>query len=338
MPIEDGTLLARIDVNYKPIPGWAIFSGPVSGQYGYRFTGSTTDVLLGDGFGWPREAPATFGLHRTSLMEPKLRFDPDGWKGDFRYWPELMYPTAWAESDANFLVVNCWDNAAITVTFLQLAAHTEDDMIPLFRRLLAELPLETKKWFPELGLIAGKVCYVSGDRYKSLEEPHAPTDGIEMPNWARGDFMQFFNPNRKAIDQEELHASARWVEWTRQSAAARKAQVAEAIENMKDSVKVLHDALLHSARDRYPKGVDGMRCDYLSAALAVPHWSPSAVDKAVLALTRTDIDIIDAFEVLHYGPSSRAKDVVDGVRQRRSRLKTLQYDLSTGEPIVSPQS
>jgi hypothetical protein len=192
-----------------------------------------------------------------------------------------------------------------------------------------------KQWFPELGLIGGKVCFVKDNRYKSLEEPRQPTDGIAMANWARGDFMQFFNPDRKSVDQEELHASARWVEWSMRSAASRKVQIAESIQVMKKkAVDVLHRALLQHASDMYPHGVDRMRCDHLGAALAVPHWSSAAVDKAVYALTRTG-DIIDAFEHLQYGPGDRAKDVVIGVRERGTRLSSLRYDYAAGEPVAS---
>jgi hypothetical protein len=49
-----------------------------------------------------------------------------------------------------------------------------------------------------------------------------------------------------------------------------------------------------------------MRCDYLAAALAVPHLNPSRVDKAVWALCRPDI--LHAFKKeIEYGRATGRK-------------------------------
>jgi hypothetical protein len=326
---EDTSLVPRVSTTHQPMPGWTV--GTADGRYQYRFDGQA-NIDLGKDFLYAPQG--TVGLARVNASAPRLAYNPSEWENDFRFWPELLFPTSNAESNANFLVMNCWDKAAITVGFSQLGAHTPDHMLPLFRTLAKDLPDETGKWFPELQVIDGKLCYVKGDRFKSLENARKPDDGVVADDWFRGDFMQFFNPNRKKTDPEELHASARWIEWSRQSRNVRKVQVASSIKSLKGALNVLNTRLKQQAAHKYPNGVDGMRCDYLSAGLAVVHLAPAKAHLAVAALTAPDI--LTAFENLEYGPGDREKNVVDGIRQRHPQLKRLMYDFAKGEPVVAP--
>jgi hypothetical protein len=328
---EDPSLLARIDLNHAPLPGWSIRERGTTKRYDLFHDQMPGGLSLGYQFGYPPANPTTRGLARTSSYSPKLPFAPEDWQADFRSWPELLFPTSWAESNANFLVINAWDSAAMTFGFIQLAAHTPDDLLPFIRRVVAELPEEAKLWFPELTVINRTLCYQRDGRYKSLENARRPDDGGPTSSWYRGDFMQFLNPSRLKTDPEELHAAARWVEWTRTSRDKRKIEVDDSIRNMKDSLVLLHRELLRNASAQYPKGVDGMRCDHLAAALAVPHLSPALIGKAVWALKQSDV--LDAFEHLDYGPGDREKSVVEGVRARGTRLSKLRYDLAKDEPV-----
>lgn len=327
---EDATLLARLDTNHKPLPGWRIKQQGNSQRWELFHDEETDGLYLGYEFGYPKNNPTTLGLARISGASPKLRFDPEEWEGDFGSWSELLYPTSWAESNANFLVVNAWDRAAITVGFIQLAAHTPDDFLPFMKRIVRELPHEAQIWFPELVVVQDELCFRQNGRLKSLEKARRPDDGVGSSSWYRGDFMQFFNPNRRRTDPEELHACARWVEWTRRSRDMRRIQVQASIENMKHSLMVLHRALLNTSSSSYPRGVDGMRCDHLAAALAVPHLNPGKVGQAVWALNQNNI--LAAFANMEYGPGEREQTVVDGVLSRGERLSDLRYNLAHDAP------
>lgn len=337
---ESAAPFARLDTSHKPVPGWEISeTSGASRQFWLTYQGLSSPLKLGYAFTYADENPDTRGLARTSTHQPVLAFEPQDWRNDFGLWPELIYPTSWAESNANFLVVNAWDVAAITFGFIQLAAHTADDLIPFFKRLIRNLPEETRQWFPELALVDGALCYRKDGQIKMLENARRPTDGARSASYYRGDFMEFFNPNRRMVDKEELHAAARWIEWTRRSVAMRREQVASSIENMKSSLAILHRELKRSGSSRYPEGVDGMRCDHLAAAIAVPHLSEAKVGKAVSALHAPDV--LEAFRTLEYGPGERESNVVKGVRARGTRLSSLRYSLGAGAPmdqiaVVSP--
>lgn len=331
--LEDSNLVPRIDVAHEPLSEWRISGSGNPVRYHLTHVDTSNPIYLGYDFRYTAGSPDTRGLARTSGARPKLTFEPSEWEREFGFWPELIYPTSWAESNANFLVANAWDKAAMTLGFIQLAAHTGDDLIPLMRRMVSELPEESAQWFPELKVIGGRLCYVRANRFKSLEEASPPGDGGPKSSWYRGDFMTLLNPSRFLVDLEEVHVIARWCEWSRRSPQMRRIQVEQSIQNMKDSLIHLHRALLKNGASKYPKGVDGMRCDHLAAALAVPHLSPSKVNKAVQALLASDV--LRAFEKLEYGPGDREKAVVDGVRKRGERLSKLRFDLTLETPVAT---
>jgi hypothetical protein len=201
----------------------------------------------------------------------------------------------------------------------------------LFRRLVKELPEDAKHWFPELAVFNGVLCYQRDGKFGSLENVSKPRDGVSASSWYRGDFMQFLNPHRLRVDKEELHATARWVEWSRSSRGMRKIQVDESIRNMKESATLLHRELLKNAAAEYPKGVDKMRCDHLAAAIAMPHLSPGQIGKAVWALKQRDV--LAAFAAIEYGPGDREKSVVEGVMTRGKNLSGYKYSLAQDQPV-----
>ena len=109
--------------------------------------------------------------------------------------------------------------------FYQLAAHTaEDNLILLFRRLL-QLP-SASRFFPDLLLktVSGKprVHVRRGSQVVNLET----RDGRgELPQ-----FMAYLNPDDQQIDEAELQASARLLDWTQLDETAREAQVDTAVD------------------------------------------------------------------------------------------------------------
>lgn len=331
-------LKVALDTAYKPFKEWAIKKQPNADKWDIALEGEAKPVYLGYFYaynGYP-EGP-TRGLARTSGAKPGLPFKPEDWKEQFGYWPELIFPTAWAESNASFTVINAWDRAAMTFGFIQLAAHTGDDFLPFFRRLFGELPLEAKRWFPELGVVDDQLCFLEGDEYKSLENKVPPYDGGFGASYYRGDLMAFFNPDRyhakdKKPDPEELHAAGRWLAWTFASPKMRELQVAASIDNIKNSLMKLHQRMLadQAVRNKYPRGIDGMACDLVSVAVAAPHLGDGNIPKVLKALL-TD-DPIEAIRASKYGPGGRSQNVHDGMKQRKI-LKNLVYDLSSQKPV-----
>jgi len=264
---ENPSLAVYLDVDYKPHKGWQIKESP-----GRRFTVTSEEIESPIAIG--KSASYRYGdrgLTTVGLGRPwydgtpgHVKFDPADWNEQFNSWPELLYPTAYAESGADFSVINAWDLAGFTVGFIQLAAHTSDDLIPFFKLLVASLAPEAEKYFPEFMLADGELCYRRAGGYRRLEVRAPAADPVPNDLVDRGLFMSFFNKDRQSLGQEELHAAARWLAWTQESVEMRRLQVSASIDNMRDSLSILHRALLEDARTRYPKGVDGMRCDHLA--------------------------------------------------------------------------
>ncbi len=332
---EDNSLSVELETAHKPHRGWKIRDDG-NGKYSVSSDVLTTPLVIGRSakYRYRSRNLTTVGLGRPWYdgTPGHIKFDPDDWNATFDNWPELIYPTAFAESGADFSVINAWDLAGFTVGLIQLAAHTSDDLIPFFRTLIDELPQESEKFFPELTVIDGKLSYRRGSSYRSIEVRAPAKDPVPNDLVDRGLFVSYFNTNRQIIGSEELHSAARWLAWTQESADMRRLQVASSIDNMRHSLNQLHVALLEDASDQYPKGVHGMRCDHLAAAIAVPHLSPRRVHKAVWALTQNDV--LHAFErEIEYGPGDREKNVVKGVRDRGRKLSDLKFDLTIGHPI-----
>lgn len=329
MPEKNG-LVPRLNKNHAPRPGWSVKSASNSSPYVLKYTGLASEISIGSRKSYlNNDGITTVGLGRSSAVLPKLKYEPKEWSALFGGWAEVIYPTAFAESGANFLVINAWDKAGLTLGFIQLAAHTNDDLILFFKRLVIELPDEMRTWFPEIDVENGRVVYKLGSDFRYVDVQSQPTDGIAAGNYYRSLFMHFFNPNRRAIDAEELQAAARWVAWTMESANMRRVQVAHSIENMKDSAKKLHAAILAdpATRAKFPQGIDRMRGDIFAAAIAVPHLSPTLIPVAIRCLAASEI--LKAFADSGYGPGTRAKTVVSGVRARGAGLSGLRYSMAS---------
>ena len=118
--VETPNLLAirpetsRIDLGYKPFPTWTIssrmvgnkeqwfvdFDGASRFYVGYRFTFQGTYV----------------GLARTgSSGATQVPYDHETYRPMFGEWASFIHPTARCESEGQFLVVNSWDAAAMTL-------------------------------------------------------------------------------------------------------------------------------------------------------------------------------------------------------------------------------
>lgn len=143
------------------------------------------------------------------------KYDPDDYTDMIDHWAHLIDATAQCESGGFMNLVNSYDRAKFTFGFYQLAAHTpKDNLILLFRELVA-LP-KGKDYFPELQLHNGSLHRV--------DDNGGMTDLEEVFEGQLQFFMNFLNPRRKLIDEQEILHAARLMHWTANDPACRSAQ------------------------------------------------------------------------------------------------------------------
>ena len=141
---------------------------------------------------------------------------------DLDHWAVLLEVSGWCESQNRMVLVNTYDRAKFTFGFYQLAAHTPADNLILFFRELATLPA-FPDYFPELKLMNGRLHRVSKDGGASDLELPIETGPDGETNLQL--FMNYLNPNRVPIDEQEVLQAARLIHWTVNDPAARLAQV-----------------------------------------------------------------------------------------------------------------
>jgi len=317
------------------------------------------------GFSRKYVIPGEFtGLDAVPLDIPIFDVDPASPLSD---WQRFLMPVVTAEGGGDYTVINAFDKAGMTVGFIQMAAHTPDDMIPLMRELIGCEKLKRdpyahpERWFPELAITAeGKLGYRKAtDNIVSLEEVTArtnPNDGFAPGRaYFREDFVRFCNPDPKKINQAELQFAARWLMWS-MSPKMREAQIEPGRESVVRSLMKLKDV---------PPRVCGAEA---AIAAVLLHWSDGAESLARVArLLRTDSPV-DAFLSLEsragepgaesiYGKmlskqkpwfrvSERERQVlnrrVESVRllferdpELLARLRCLTFDFTTGELLES---
>lgn len=166
-------------------------------------------------------------------------------------WQRFLMPVVTAEGEGDYMVINGFDRAGMTVGFIQLAAHTPDDMIPLMRHLISCKELQSDsyanpmRWFPELGLTHdGKLGYRKDGRVVSLEECTKHRNSNEgFRSWAyfREDFVRFCNPSVKEVNRAELEFAARWLMWS-MSPKMRYAQLEPSKNNVVRTLMSLQGA------------------------------------------------------------------------------------------------
>jgi hypothetical protein len=151
-------------------------------------------------------------------------------------WPQLILPTAIAESALHFERLNTYDRAKFTFGFFQAAAHYPDDNFILILRDLLTLE-DAKDWFPELSLVSidgtNRVHLDRLGRLENLEVSELiprPNDRLE-PQLVR--FLDWLNPTLQEVENQEVELAARFCLWTRMSEKTRKIQVRHAIRGFR---------------------------------------------------------------------------------------------------------
>lgn len=244
------------------------------------------------GFSRKYVIPGEFtGLDAVPLEIPLFEVDPASPLSD---WQRFLMPVVTAEGGGDYTVINAFDKAGMTVGFIQMSAHTPDDMIPLMRELIGCEKLkgdpyaDPERWFPELAITGdGKLGYrKSPGEIVSLEEVTArtnPNDGFAPGRaYFREDFVRFCNPDPKKVNQAELQFAARWLMWS-MSPKMREAQIPPSRESVVRTLRKLKDV---------PPVINA--ADAAIAAVLL-HWSDGAESLTRVARLLNTDSPVDAF-------------------------------------------
>ena len=163
-----------------------------------------------------RPADEYFGIYVPAARYYGARYDPAEHVAAIDHWAHVLDATAECESRGFMNLVNTYDRAKFTFGFYQLAAHTPDDNLILLFRKLMTLPAAAG-YFPELQLVNGVLHRVDADG--SLVNLERVFEGkLQF-------FMNYLNPRRRPIDEQEILHAARLMHWTANDPACRAAQV-----------------------------------------------------------------------------------------------------------------
>uniref|UniRef100_I2PZD5 Putative peptidoglycan-binding domain-containing protein n=1 Tax=Desulfovibrio sp. U5L TaxID=596152 RepID=I2PZD5_9BACT len=158
----------------------------------------------------------------------------------FGQWAHFIEPTLLAEGDARFATLNTYDRAAFTFGAPQLAAHTPGrNFVVYFRQLLA-LSLADRH-FPELSLRpngAGETTiHLQTDTgYVDLEEAVEVTRPNGKKEKQLAKLMAYCNASSTAVDEAELTAAARLMNWLRLDPKAKELQIRVFIAQAKENL------------------------------------------------------------------------------------------------------
>lgn len=186
------------------------------------------------------------------------------------HWAHIIDVTAHCESKGFMNLVNTYDRAEFTFGFYQLAAHTpRDNLILLFRELV--LLSQSKNYFPELQMHNGALHRIDQNGGMSSLESEVD-DQLKL-------FMNFLNPTRTLIDEQEILHAARLMHWTAHDPDCRSAQV-----------RISAEILQHKMVTRYNpwyklNGLDDTICTIIAD---IHHHGRASKNSVMEALSKTD--------------------------------------------------
>lgn len=166
-------------------------------------------------------AKGFYGLFQPGSAYYGAQYEASDHVSKIDHWAYLLDVTAYCESDLYINLINTYDRARFTFGFYQLAAHTpRDNLILFFRAALVEP--EFQELFPDLALKGGRVFRVAEDGTETdLEkETFDPASGEDQLQA----FMEYMNPTRKQIDEQEILQSARLIWWANTSTKCAEIQ------------------------------------------------------------------------------------------------------------------
>jgi len=281
-------LQLRIDANAEKVgTGLAFFLDRREGNKWYaRAVNAENDQEFYVGREVKNQASQYYGIFRRASEYDGPQFDPDNYVAQIDHWAYLLELTGYCESKNYFNVFNTYDRAKFTYGFYQFAAHTpEDNLILLFRRLV-ELP-KAQDYFPEIKMLDGRLTRVN---------ENGGTTDLEtvMETGPRGQkqlqlFMNYLNPFRKTINEQEVLQVARLIHWTANDMDTTRLQVETAAEILQRKMSRRYDRWYD---------LDG-RSDLVCAVIADIHHQGRAAKKRVKEALAS-ADPVDA--LVHISP------------------------------------
>jgi hypothetical protein len=214
-----------------------------AGVWRARELGDVQDFLVGKEINQPTKKYHGISVPVSSYWGPQ--YAGDAYVDQIDHWAYLLEATGTCESKNRMVLVNTYDRAKFTFGFYQLAAHTPNDNLILLFRELIKLP-NFVKYFPDLAMHNGHLHRIDAQGTSTdLETEMETGPGGELNLQF---FMNYLNPNRKLIDEQEVLMAARLIHWTLTDPAALAAQV-----------RVSADILQHKMAQRHhPKlGLNG---------------------------------------------------------------------------------
>ncbi|HKY04528.1 MAG TPA: hypothetical protein VJQ56_06545 [Blastocatellia bacterium] len=267
------------------------------------------------------DAKQYYGIYQKTNEYYGPKFNHADYTATLDHWAYLLYATGYCESKNFFNVFNTYDRAKFTYGFYQLAAHTpNDNLILLFRRLVG-LNL-AKQYFPELTLIDGKLHRINEDGGSTDLETVTQT-GPNNANQLQL-FMNYLNPNRKPIEEQEVLQVARLMHWTVNDPAIRELQVRVAGE-------ILQNKMSRRYSQWYP--LHG-KSDTICALVAdIHHQGRASRVKVKNALNAANPE--NALLKVNPNYASREADLRDVVNELKAagKLGQKKYDAATNEFI-----
>ena len=323
---------AVLDTDHKPLNGWNVLQdrdGNGNKVWFLEADGLPQRFKIGreQSYDGHSKLDCT-GISRHHQHAPEVPFRPEDWEAEFGLWPFVLDGLIHSESDRNFAVCNGYDVAGFTAFCSQLAAHTGDDLLLALENVVRNIPDEAAQFFPELQLVDDRLHYAYDGQLIDLYEKVDPYDGEYSQDYYFGHLMSFLNPSRKKVDMAEVHAAARFSAWAYTSQNFRREQIVASIDNAMSSIVLLHQKMRKSAliRGKYPKGMDGMRADWLAAVLHIPHISPNrALDAAKLLLKDDPLEAAIAYQIP--GHEGRSDKIRASIKEYGETLSAARFDL-----------
>ncbi|NND62624.1 MAG: hypothetical protein HKN48_05475, partial [Flavobacteriaceae bacterium] len=271
--IPGSDLLLDVDVSGNSIQDTVAFQLSKRGNKWFATaTNHTDNAEFYVGSEIKRASIGYFGIFQSASLYSGPKFKASDYETTIDHWAYLLQITGFCESKNFFNVMNTYDRAKFTFGFYQLAAHTPNDNLILLFRRFTESP-KFKNYFPELKIINGALHRVD-------ENGSATNLEIVMntgPNGARQLqlFMNYLNPIRKKIDEQEVLHAARLIHWAKNDKKMRDIQV-----------DIANEILQHKMSKVYHKryDLDG-ESDIICAAIAdIHHQGRASVKRVKIAL------------------------------------------------------
>lgn len=260
-----------------------------------------------------------FGIFRRSNEYDGPQFDPEDHVDKIDHWANLLYLTGHCESRNFFTVFNTYDRAKFTFGFYQFAAHTPNDNLVLLFRRLTELE-KAGDYFPEIKMMNGRLTRVNEDGGTTDLETVMNTG----PN-GQGQlqlFMNYLNPFRKTIDEQEVLQVARIMHWTVNDPSVRDLQV-----------EIANDILQRKMSQEYNRmyALDG-RSDSICALIAdIHHQGRARKSRVKEALESADpIDALINVNPLQTGRIANLREVFTKLTDE-GKLGRKVYDAANNE-------